>query len=490
MASAVEHPHEIDKAAHPTPVGPEQAGLVYEELGRILESIHFRNAGRCRQFLEYIVRHKLEGHAEQLKERTIGTEVFQRAPGYATGEDPVVRVQAGEVRRRLEQYYQSLPSRSAVRIELQPGSYSPNIHWTSDDSESFPEKHPPTPAQSRRFRIRAFAAIMVAVSLVLVLGAGLLYNRSRASQSSPTALQRFWAPVFATPQPVLICLAKPVVYRPSFDLYQRYAKTHPGTFQTEVERSNQVLPLDPNEKVPWSEIVPYPDYGVAVGNVYAAVRVSSLLGQMGKPSQVRAGANYSFEDLSNSPSVVVGAFNNKWTMQIMPGLHFSFVEDNGQVMIQEQIPGEGFGSQPTGIPTDRRGFRDRCSATRLKTGQFTIIAAGIHRKRDTGRRRIHLQSRFSRTGFADGLFRLAKEEHGVCSEDHSHGFSRRTTAGDCLLYLVDQPRLRRLSSTAIRSQWLCRLPIATALHSFWAASPRPAQAECRRFCPLSICETQ
>ncbi len=183
MASAVEHPHEIDKAAHPTPVGPEQAGLVYEELGRILESIHFRNAGRCRQFLEYIVRHKLEGHAEQLKERTIGTEVFQRAPGYATGEDPVVRVQAGEVRRRLEQYYQSLPSRPAVRIELQPGSYSPNIHWTSDDSESFPEKHPPTPAQSRRFQIRAFAAIMVAVSLVLVLGAGLLYNRSRARQS-------------------------------------------------------------------------------------------------------------------------------------------------------------------------------------------------------------------------------------------------------------------------------------------------------------------
>ena len=178
-------------------------------------------------------------------------------------------------------------------------------------------------------------------------------------------------------------------------------------------------------------------------------------------------------------------------MQIMPGLHFSFVEDDGQVMIREQIPrGRVWLADLQEFRASWRGFRDRCSATRLENGSVHHYSRGYTRERDASRRRIHLQSRFSRTGFADGLFRLAKEEHGVSSEDHSHGFSRRTTAGDCLLYLVDQPRLRRLSSTAIRSQWLCRLPIATALHSFWAASPRPAQAECRRFCPLSTCETQ
>ncbi len=220
---------------------------------------------------------------------------------------------------------------------------------------------------------------MVAVSLVLVLGAGLLYNHSRVSQRSPTALQRFWAPVFATPQPVLICLAKPVVYRPAFDLYQRYAETHPGSFRTEVERSNQVLPLDANEKIPWSEMVPYPDYGVAVGDVYAAVLVSSLLGQIGKPSQVRVGANYSFEDLSNSPSVLMGAFNNKWTTQIMPGLHFSFVEDKGQYMVREQTSkGRVW---PANLRESERAGEDYAIVARLldsKTGQFTIIAAGIH----------------------------------------------------------------------------------------------------------------
>jgi len=53
-----------------------------------------------------------------LKERTIGTEIFQRKAGYATGDDPVVRVQAGEVRRRLEQYHHTgqVPRRFALNF--------------------------------------------------------------------------------------------------------------------------------------------------------------------------------------------------------------------------------------------------------------------------------------------------------------------------------------------------------------------------------------
>lgn len=206
----------------------------------------------------------------------------------------------------------------------------------------------------------------------------MIYSRSRPTQAPPDAQTEFWAPIFATQQPVLICLAKPVVYRPSFALYQRYAKAHPGLFATEVQRSNEVLPFKPDDKIAWGDIVPYPDYGVASGDVYAAVRVSSLFGHIAKPSQVRIGANYSFEDLSNSPSVIVGAFNNKWTMQIMRGLRFSFVEDNGRYMIREQIPGgriwrsELKQSQETG--------EDYAIVARLldsKTGQFTVVAAGI-----------------------------------------------------------------------------------------------------------------
>ena len=250
MAASVEHFSEVERPSQHAPVGPEEEALVLQELDRIVASKFFKNANRSRQFLEYVVHHRLKGDAEKLKERTIGIGVFGRDPAYATGEDPVVRVQAGEVRRRLHEYYQALPHRPALLIELQAGSYSPSFHWTSADPETAPANHESASLQKAPFAFGEFQPSSSGLLLSCFL-ARLIYNRSRTSQTTrtDTVSERFWAPAFATPQPLLICLAKPVVYRPSFNLYQRYAKSHPGTFQTEVERSNQVLPLDANKNV-------------------------------------------------------------------------------------------------------------------------------------------------------------------------------------------------------------------------------------------------
>jgi hypothetical protein len=383
MSFAVERPNHSDKQPRPLEVDSEQAGLVLQELDRILNSRFFKNAVRSREFLQYVVRQKLEGHPELLKERTIGTEVFHRAPGYATGDDPVVRVQAGEVRRRLEQYYQATPDRSALRIELPVGSYAPQIHWLSAEAVAVVElidqkRDQPTVTQTAEKSRHVRNWGIIALCLALAFGAGLIYETSHIRAHPKTMMEQFWAPAFGTPQPVLICVAKPVVYRPSLGLYQRYARSHPGTFETEVERSNQVLPLPGNDKLEWNQMLAYPDYGVAVGDAYSAVRISGLLGQMGKPSQVRIGTNYSFEDLRNSPDVIIGAFNNKWTMQIAPSLHFAFVEDNGNYMIREQVP-NGRVWRANLLASEQFGD-DFAIVARLldsKTGQFTVVAAGI-----------------------------------------------------------------------------------------------------------------
>ena len=381
MSLAIEHPNRSLKDPAPVEMDPERVELVLGELKRIQNSRFFRNAVRSRQFLEFVVRHALEGHSEQLKERTIGTEVFHRAPGYATGDDPVVRVQAGEVRRRLEQYYQDAPNVSPVRIELPVGSYAPVVRWLPD--ENSPAEGPAegaagnaAPDQSKRRSVRWWMAL--AVFLALALAGAVVFQLSPQISHPKSLAEQFWAPVFATPQPVLICVAKPVVYRPSRDLYNRYTRTHPGTFATEVERSNQVLPLPGDDKVAWSQMLQYPDYGVAVGDAYSAVSISGLLGQMGKPSQVRIGTNYSFEDLRNSPDVIIGAFNNKWTMQMNPVLHFTFDEEAGDNRIREQQSG---GRSWSAHLRDSEKFgEDYAIVARLvdsKTGQFTVIAAGL-----------------------------------------------------------------------------------------------------------------
>ncbi len=378
MTNAAEPPNHSNGTPESAWSEPEKSKAVLQELDRILASRFFKNSLRKCQFLEYVVHRKLEGNDDRLKERTIGAALFKRSPDYATGDDPIVRVQAGEVRRRLEQFYQEEPNHPLVRIELPLGSYAPLFHWSSSETAATdvaPDQTPPEPRAGRPWRSVAILAILA----VAMIAAFIAYSRMHVTRRQQSALEQFWAPAFATPQPVLICLAKPVVYRPTLEMYQRYSRTHPGTFETEVERSNQALPLDNNEKLAWSDMMQYPDYGVAVGDAYAAVKISSLLGTIGKPSQVRIGTNYSYEDLRNSPAVIVGAFNNKWTMQIAPSLHFTFLEENGNIMIREQIPGGRTWTSSVRAFPQSSGV-DYAIVARLlnsKTGQFTIIAAGL-----------------------------------------------------------------------------------------------------------------
>jgi len=355
--------------AHSSFTDAEKTAIL-RELRNIVNSQPFRNSVRSKQFLSYVVQHKLEGRDELLKERTIGTEIFQRRVDYATADDSVVRVQAGEVRRRLERYNHTAPSSSAVRIELPLGSYAPEFRWGSI-APSLDVK----PAVTPRKGWLPWAAGVLCVGLMLVVAlATRLPNRS----PKESALEQFWSPVFGTSQPVLICLAKPLLYRPSLELYRRYSKAHPGTFQTEVERYDKALPLDPNEKLVWGDMRPYTDYGVAMGDVYVAARLSALFDHINKPSQVRIGANYSFEDLRNSPAVVVGAFNNRWTMQMTSNLRFAFVEQDGNFRIQEQGPSGGARSWVLGPHGEI--VEDFAIVTRLldaKTGQALIAAAGL-----------------------------------------------------------------------------------------------------------------
>ena len=380
MKASGESADDQSASSRPLPLESEKKQQILHELDNILESRFFRSAGRCKQFLRYVVQHKLEGPSEPLKERTIGVEVFDRRHDYATGDDPVVRVQAGEVRRRLEQYYQATPTAPLVHIELPIGSYSPVFRESSTEAPSHAEPfHPPSPepeAHHKKHPRRYWAIAAMCSALAIGTGIALLALRHTAAQKS--AMDQFWSPVFAKPQPVLICLAAPVVYRPTDGLYEKYARTHPGRFQTEVEKTNNLLPLDPQDTILWGDLWNYPDYSVVSGDVYAAVALSALLGRIGKPNQVRIGTKCSFKDLRNSPAVVVGAFNNRWTMQITSSLRFVFVEGGGRFMIREQTNG----GQVWEKHTDKKGLMidDVAIVARLldsKTGQFTITVAGI-----------------------------------------------------------------------------------------------------------------
>ncbi|MEO8593776.1 MAG: malectin domain-containing carbohydrate-binding protein [Candidatus Solibacter sp.] len=116
----------------------EQA--IREELHRLCESPAFRTSKRCREFLEYIVEHTLNGPGGALKERSLGVAHFQLPRDFDAGQHSIVRVTANEVRKRLAQYYLAQNgSFHAVRIDLPPGSYSADFRWDAAAGEAPPE---------------------------------------------------------------------------------------------------------------------------------------------------------------------------------------------------------------------------------------------------------------------------------------------------------------------------------------------------------------
>src|SRR5258706_12819799 len=96
-------------------------------LGRVLHSQGFGASRRSQDFLRYVVERTLDGQADTLKERTIGTDVFGRLSGYDPSDDATVRVKAGEVRKRLGLYYATEGHADEIRIEMPAGTYVPEF---------------------------------------------------------------------------------------------------------------------------------------------------------------------------------------------------------------------------------------------------------------------------------------------------------------------------------------------------------------------------
>src|SRR5438067_10314283 len=105
---------------------PERAAI-RQQLERLLANPLFKNSKRYPNLLRYVVEHTLEGNPGELKERNLGVEVFGREPNYDTNADPIVRATAGEIRKRIAQYYHEHGHESEIRIDLSPGSYVPEF---------------------------------------------------------------------------------------------------------------------------------------------------------------------------------------------------------------------------------------------------------------------------------------------------------------------------------------------------------------------------
>jgi hypothetical protein len=281
------------------------------QLKRLVESPFFRASKRCRLFLECVVEHSLSQSPEPLKERTLGVHVFSREPSYDTASDPIVRVTAGEVRRRLGQYYADEAHQSELRIDLPAGSYAPlysQPHALPVPAEPITEVVVlPRTRDERAGRWWRVASVVAAAVTAVVAVAFLMRQPLKAE----TALHRFWGPLFNAPVPVLLCPG-------GLDMYE----LPPQIKEAANAAAAAAVAPAPIEILP-RDIQRVGARYVAIGDAIAIARIASLFQERGRQYRIREHNVTSFADLRASPAVLIGMFSNAWYLQL--GAQFRFV---------------------------------------------------------------------------------------------------------------------------------------------------------------------
>lgn len=275
--------------------------IIREQLERLLASPLFKHSRRYPSLLRYVVEHALSGNPGPFKERTLGTEVFGRDPHYDTNLDPVVRTTAGEIRKRIAQYYHEGGHETEVRIDLPSGSYLPEFHL------------PVRPiAVVKRDRIRPRWLL---ISLTAAACAATIFAVAWFKPWAVHPLERFWQPLLRSSGPAQLCIA-PANYSLGVQL---------GQFSAAAEGS----PTDQNP-LSLQEIQRLEAQKVALSDATTLSRIAGLLQSHGKVYRVRNAVLTSFRELREGPLILIGAFNNNWTLRLSSQLRYHFERDSGK----------------------------------------------------------------------------------------------------------------------------------------------------------------
>jgi hypothetical protein len=357
------------------------ADQIRAELAAILDSSVFRTSKRCHDFLQYVVTQRLRGDLQNLRERSLAVEVFGRRTDASLGDDSIVRVGAREVRKRLAQYYMTEGAHDTMRIELPAGSYVPVFHAHAAPVFEPPEivSLPPPPAPALPVAPPKKAAVLVAVpnkrwfivaGILAAILLGILLWRSMRT-AVPEEFETFWRPAFIQQGPVFLGLAHPIVYHPSNRLIKLDDEANGA--EAVLQRPIRVAP-EANS----NDYVPVFDQYVGVGDALAASRLSILFAQHKRMVTARLATNLSFADLRDSSAILIGAFTNRWSAQLVQGLRYRLGIALGIPWIVDSATGKKWllaGKTDAGLANE--DYILLCRLTHAQTSGFVVIAAGL-----------------------------------------------------------------------------------------------------------------
>ena len=343
-----------------------------EQLERLLANPFFSHSRRFPSFLRFIVSQTLLGRTDLLKERTLGIEVFGKSANYDTANDPIVRVTAAEIRKRIAQYYQDPAHEHELRLSLPPGSYVPKfdpphgvraeephstlltVHGVLESPTTGLLSVPHVGAAAPSKRGWATPVLTSVVLLLMAVGGWLWWQSSQTS-----ALMEFWAPVLNSSDPVLFCIADQTQY------------TAIALRDAQDPSKQQVL----HDNLT----------AVVIDDLTPLVKIAGFLQSNHKKYSMRGEGLTTLMDLRAGPTVFIGAYDNQWTLRLLKPLRFHFANDEsmmhfGIVDSESKTPTTWVVDRTQQIATNN--YNDYAIVARFTdstTGKLAVVAAGVGR---------------------------------------------------------------------------------------------------------------
>ena len=340
------------------------------QVERLLADQMFSQSKRYGSFLRYVTERALNNTQEPITERSLGVQIFGRPLNYDTDADPIVRVTASELRKRLAHYYEDPAHAGEIRVLIHKGSYA--MEFVPPSAQS-PVTEPDTPQQSPpvapvvatepaikdrwRFKNRWYVAGLLGIGVVV---AALLWA------ARPTIFDLFWAPVTEGARDVLLSV-------PQFSDHVRLD----GVENPQLTWSDPLTPTPDRMDVTWAQ---YSRRLIHVSDLSVACRLSEFLGSKKKHVTIKGEHDLTMRDLREAPAVILGGLNNQWTARLLPQARFSFAGEGSLRYIQDKQKPDSREWKFDSIVRSGSREKDLIIISRVSdsvSGRVTVLAGGF-----------------------------------------------------------------------------------------------------------------
>lgn len=359
-----------------------------EELRRVLESKNFARAPKKTRFLEFVSEQTFLGNGDNLNEYLIGVEVYGRGVNFNAQDDPIVRVQAHEIRRLLKRYYEEDGQDSLIRIELPPGHYVPIFgrNPAGEGAEAEPPAEQPNPPPPLLTRLHFAITLTLAATCTLL--AVLLATRARTDRPSATAQI---APVVALPddlgwfwRPFLPPAYGPVIVIPNHPLLRAaHDGDSPRTLAGGHEISKESLP-EFRDTIHYRELkrfvfVPSLTDFTSVGETLGVLRLCQMFSLVGQNCNVQQSRLVNFDEIKGENAILLGG-SQAWSGRVFLNVE-GFHLQSGLILNRNPQAGEKSVYRPEFDPVTNQLTRDYALVLMLpneKKDNRVLLIYGIY----------------------------------------------------------------------------------------------------------------